>query len=329
MPTIYKKKDLLHFVSEAVQECGWSIIYLNDTHPFKVRIFKNEESINVKIIIYNISHGGGRARAANEYRIQFKEPLVAVESGFKTLILGYYETLNVFAGWDMTKHLGAPGYSASFQIKQENLEKASMYGFSPCDKGNGEIAVAFRPNFFVEYVRSLETLHTFGESARDFKILEEVTEQEITPNAAMVSQVSQLRQKTLQTVSKTQRDNRFRDKIMRAYKNRCAFSGVQLKLVDAAHIVPVSHETSTDDTCNGIALSALYHKAYDKGLVTFNEDYRIVTNSKDILSLRNQNLVGGLDKFMGNLRTVIDVPPAQSDRPNIAYIKTANALRGW
>lgn len=165
MATIFKKYDLLYFVSEAVNESGrWNIIHLNNEHPFKIKIFNDTDSYRVKIIIYNITHGGGKMRAANEYRIQIKEPVLEQEAGYKTLILGYYEALQVFAGWDISKHLGAPGYSASFQIRAENLEKASLSGFSPCDKGNGEIAIAFRPDFFVEYVRNLESLHGFGES---------------------------------------------------------------------------------------------------------------------------------------------------------------------
>jgi putative restriction endonuclease len=329
MPTIFKKKDLLYFISQAINESGWNIIYLNDQHPFRVKIFNNAENYFVKIIIYNISHGGGRARAANEYRIQIKEPILEQESGYKTLILGYYEALQVFAGFDLSKHIGAPGYSASFQIKLENLEKAAISGFSPCDKGNGEIAIAFRPDFFVEYVRNLESLHTFGESKRDFAILEEITEKEIVPNEEMIQQVSAPRQTTVQTISKKQRDNSFRARVLRAYNYRCAFSGIQLKLVDAAHIVPVSYETSSDETSNGIALSSIHHKAYDNGLITFNEKYQIIFDEEKINKLKKISLDGGLDKFKKGLRPIIDVPPALTDRPNVAYIRTANQLRGW
>ncbi len=329
MPTIFKKKDLLYFVSEAVNESGWNIIYLNNEHPFKVKIFNDTESYFVKIIIYNVTHGGGRKRATNEYRIQVKEPRLEQETRYKTLILGYYEPLQVFAGFDLSKHIGAPGYSASFQIRAENLEKASLSGFSPCDKGNGEIAIAFRPDFFVEYVRNLESLHTFGESKQDFTILEEVTEKQIAPNEALIEQVSAPRQTTLQTISKKQRDNSFRARVLRAYNYRCAFSGIQLKLVDAAHIIPVSYETSTDETSNGIALSSIHHKAYDKGLVTFNEKYRIIFNKQEVGKLKEIDLDGGLEKFMKGLRPVIDAPPALTDRPHINFIREANKLRGW
>ena len=329
MATIFKKKDLLYFVAQAINESGWDIIYLNDQHPFKVKIFNHAESHFVKIIIYNISHGGGKKRAANEYRIQIKEPRLEQEPGYKTLILGYYEELQVFAGFDLSKHIGAPGYSASFQIRLENLEKAAISGFSPYDKGNGEIAIAFKPEFFVEYVRNLESLHTFGESQSDFAILEEVTENEIIPNEEMIQQVSIPRQMTVQTISKKQRDNSFRARVLRAYNYRCAFSGIQLKLVDAAHIVPVSYENSSDETSNGIALSSIHHKAYDNGLITFNEKYQIIFDEEKIDKLKAIRLDGGLDKFKKGLRPIIDVPPALTDRPNIAYIRTANQLRGW
>ena len=327
--TIFEKKDLLYFVSDAVNESGWNIIYLNDEHPFKVKIFSDIGSYFVKIIIYNLTHGGGVKRPKNEYRIQMKEPQLGQEAGYKTLILGYYEPLGVFAGFDLSKHLGTPGYSASFQIKEENLAKASLSGFSPCDKGNGEIAIAFRPDFFVEYVRNLESLHTFGESKQDFAILEEITEKEITPNEAVIQQVSASRQTTVQTISKKQRDNSFRARVLRAYNYRCAFTGIQLKLIDAAHIVPVEYETSTDETCNGIALSSIHHKAYDKGLITFNEKYQIVFNNSQTDKLKELHLDGGLDKFLNDLRPIIDAPPALTDRPNVNYIKIANQLRGW
>lgn len=329
MAVIYKKKELLYLISQAVFECGWNIIYLNNEHPFRVKIFNDTESYFVKIIVYNITHGGGSRRAANEYRIQVKEPTIEQEIGYRTLILGYFDILQIFAGWDALKHLGSPGYSASFQIRAENLEQASITGFSPCDKGNEEIAIAFRSDFFVEYVRNLETLHTFGQSKQDIAILEEVTRTEMPPDIEVIQKVSNHRQIVVQMITKKQRDNSFRARVLRAYNYKCAFSGIQLKLVDAAHIVPVSYETSTDETSNGIALSAIHHKAYDKGLITFNDEYRIVVKTSEIHKLRELNLDGGLDKVITNLRPIIDLPPTISDRPNKSFIQIANQLRGW
>lgn len=104
---------------------------------------------------------------------------------------------------------------------------------------------------------------------------------------------------------------------------------MQLKLVDAAHILPVSEPTSTDETSNGIALSALYHRAFDRGLVTLNEQYQIIVHDQKLEKLREIGFDGGTKAFSDLLRPVIIVPPAVNDRPNASFIKEANRLRGW
>ena len=326
MGVLLNKSDLLGLIYQAVSESGWSIIYLSKGHPFNVKVFRGSESYQLRILLYNITHGGNH-RARNEYRIQIMSP-VEMEYGIKVLILGYQEKLGVFAGWDASKHKN-PKYSASFQIKEENLEHASIKGLSLCDKGNEEVAVAFTSGFFMEYVRNLEVIHEFGRSKEDFFILEEVIKSEIEPNQEVLEKVSKQRRKALIAISQRQRDNSFRARVLRAYNNRCAFSGIQLRLVDASHIVPVSADGSTDETSNGIALSSIHHRAYDKGYITFNRKYHIITKEEEIGRLREFNLAGGLDKFLSDLRPIIDVPPSVPDRPNVNYIEKANQLRGW
>ena len=79
----------------------------------------------------------------------------------------------------------------------------------------------------------------------------------------------------------------------------------------------------------GIALSALYHRAYDRGLATFNEQYQIIVSTSEMTKLKEIGFDGGTDKFIKDLRPIINVPPAVNDRPNIAFISEANKLRGW
>jgi putative restriction endonuclease len=328
----HRKYDLLEQIVQAINESGWNVLYGSDTsqHPFVLKIYNQNESHLVRIYIWNLTHGGGAKRPKDEYRIQitgtdeFIQPI-----GEKTLILGWWQDVGVFSGFDFSKHTAKLGASPSFQIREEFLRKAYINGISPCNKGNKEIAIAFRPDFFVEYVRNLEQLHAFGESDTDYAILEEIATQSIDLNDALLTQLSQPRQITVQTINKKLRDNSFKARILTAYSQKCAFSGMQLKLVDAAHIVPVSHSTSSDETCNGMALSALYHRAYDKGLVTVNESYQIIVNNSALSKLKDANLDGGVDMFLKNLRPVILLPPAINDRPNIHFVKEANELRGW
>lgn len=322
---------MLEIILQAVRDDGWNILYLSDPkfHPFRLKIYNETESYNIRIYIWNLTHGGGKARPADEYRVQITGVnQFDQEMGGKTLILGWWNEGEVFAGFDFNKHTGVLGFSPSIQIREEALRKAYVKGISPWTKENQEIAIAFRPDFFVEYVKNLESLHSFGESASDLEILSEVTENPDAVNDTQIAAITAERQMTVTSVKKKIRDISFKSRILTSYNNRCAFCSIQLKLIDAAHIVPVQHD-GTDETSNGIALCALHHRAYDRNLVTFNEEYQILYNEQEFYKLKEIGLDGGADKFIGGLRAIIHLPPTINDRPHVEYIKTANELRGW
>ena len=70
---ILDKKNLNQIVVEAVQTCGWSVIFITSlaSSPFEIRIYNENESLNLKIYIWNLTHGG-KTRSEDEYRIQLK-----------------------------------------------------------------------------------------------------------------------------------------------------------------------------------------------------------------------------------------------------------------
>ncbi len=326
------KDDLLSIIARSISDCGWGVLYLDNPviHPFRLQIYRNDESYRLRIYIWNLTHGGGSARPRSEYRIQitglptsYFEP----EIGGKTLILGWWDDVGVFAGFDYNKHSGLLGSSPSIQIREQYLRNAHVNGFSACDKGNEEIAIAFKPSFFIEYVRDLELLHGFGESEYDLSVLETVAENPYAVNDEEIESTNWTRQIVIQTVKKRLRDSSFQDRVLTAYNYRCAMCGVQLNLVQAAHIVPVSHEDGTDDTSNGMALCALHHYAYDRGLVFVDEDYSIELNQSKVNKLRAISRDKGLEEFTKVLRALILLPPATSDRPHRDYLSIANSLR--
>jgi putative restriction endonuclease len=295
-----------------------------------MQIYRNDDSYRIRVYVWNLTHGGGTARPKNEYRIQIaslNENRFEPEIGGKTLILGWWNEAEVFAGFDFNKHSDFLGSSPSIQIREESLRNAHIKGFFPCNKGNQEIAIAFKPNFFVEYVKNLESLHSFGNSEGDFKILEAVAEEPQAINDSALMQTSYTRRTTIVSIRKKLRDTSFQERVLTAYGHRCAICGIQLNLVQAAHIVPVSHEQGTDLTSNGIALCALHHYAYDRGLVYVDEDYSIKVNERETMQLKTITRDGGLDKFVEGLRALILLPPSIPDRPYAEYICIANKLR--
>ena len=75
----------------------------------------------------------------------------------------------------------------------------------------------------------------------------------------------------------------FRTMILQNYENKCAITGINVPdLLIASHIIPWADSTAEQRLApeNGICLSALYDKAFDRGLITISpDDYRITLSS--------------------------------------------------
>ncbi|MBM3855597.1 MAG: hypothetical protein FJ399_21005, partial [Verrucomicrobia bacterium] len=76
------------------------------------------------------------------------------------------------------------------------------------------------------------------------------------------------------------RDAAFRRAVAIAYDDACAVCGLQdvmgkARFVQACHIFP-HHLEGADDIRNGIALCQNHHEAFDGGLFTLDEDYRLM-----------------------------------------------------
>lgn len=79
------------------------------------------------------------------------------------------------------------------------------------------------------------------------------------------------------------RGSLFKREIPKIYNNTCCISGmridatISISMVDACHIVPFS--VSYDDTVsNGIALCPNLHRAFDRGLIAIDENYKVVVS---------------------------------------------------
>lgn len=70
----------------------------------------------------------------------------------------------------------------------------------------------------------------------------------------------------------------FREVILAIYRNRCSLTGIDLPEVNrASHIIGWAERAETRmDPRNGICLSATYDAAFDRKLITFDDDFRLV-----------------------------------------------------
>lgn len=80
----------------------------------------------------------------------------------------------------------------------------------------------------------------------------------------------------------------FRRAVLSSYRGRCCMSGVEEpRLLVASHIVPWSKDKKNRlNPSNGLCLSAIHDRAFDKGMITVSEDFRVVVSSR-LLSSNN------------------------------------------
>ena len=78
------------------------------------------------------------------------------------------------------------------------------------------------------------------------------------------------------------KQNFFRRAVLSSYRGRCCMSGLSdARLLVASHIVPWSKDKANRlNPSNGLCLSAIHDRAFDKGLITLTDDFKIVISEE-------------------------------------------------
>ena len=119
-----------------------------------------------------------------------------------------------------------------------------------------------------------------------------------------------------QLVSRKVRDANFRRHVRNAYNNTCAVTGLHLingggrPEVQAAHIRSVEQD-GPDTVRNGIALTGTAHWLFDRGLMSFSDDYQIL--------LSPHGVPDGLEKLILPTRSLL-LPAEALQRPHSSYL---------
>lgn len=328
MPAIAPER-FVTAITNAISDSGYTgnLISPVRRHPRRFVVVGQNANFTLSVYAWTLTFGG-RPSLANEYRIQMtsvQSPL-QMGSGGPTILIGYEPDLNLFAGFDVRRHRTFTSGSPSVQIDRPALQRAETEGLSFHRKSNDEVAIGIRPDMFVAYAMNATVLHRYGTESNVLRLLNCAIHQEALP-AQETQALTQERQRVVTDVSRWTRDAGFKRNVLFAYGNRCAVTRLQLRLVDAAHIVPVGVPGSVDQVRNGIALSPTYHRAFDAGLVYLDEQHRMRMNEGRLNALQGLNLAGGVDAFRQPLGQQIFLPPDVNQRPLVDFIRRANAIR--
>ncbi len=332
--------DLVRNFIDTLERYSATVIRTTVTsqRPARIRVITGDGVTDCILFLWTITPGGGGAgvRPANERRIQMTNvnaarlPLVP---GVRTLLGGWSQEYGVYAFWDARRHVEFSLGSPSLQVDAHTLETAGTVGIGtqlrPTREGQ-EVVVAVAPGSLLWYVQNGLPLHNSEQDAPAVIDLIDASPEEEREflDSAQTEDESARRFDIIEMV-RAYRDARFRPDVLQAYAYKCAVCECDLKLVEAAHIVPVTHPSSTDNVTNGLALCRLHHGAYDNSLLGVRTDYSIIINPDMTRRLRAIGLDTSLDVFRSRLPERIRVPTSIEARPSAENLRLGLQIRLW
>lgn len=100
-------------------------------------------------------------------------------------------------------------------------------------------------------------------------------------------------------IEQRQKQSVFRRKVLKNFDSKCCLSGIrESDLLVASHVIPWKSSVKTRlNPSNGLCLSVFYDKLFDRGYISFNDEFEVVaTNERSTLS---KELQANLDSIAG------------------------------
>ena len=111
----------------------------------------------------------------------------------------------------------------------------------------------------------------------------------------------------------------FRERVIRAYRERCALCRLNHpELLDAAHITADSDPNGLPVVSNGLSLCKLHHAAFDRLFFAVTPDYRIHVRPSILAESDGPMLVVGLQQINGQQIELPSKPGLRPDRDRLA-----------
>ena len=168
--------------------------------------------------------------------------------------------------------------------KDESVWCIENIPISYLQKGYCSAALKSYQEFLVEYNYEQEVLAVFDEyKGGESEIIEKLDIDINYPEFLIEGLDKQQGREVVRSVSVRSNQNVFRKMILKIYNQTCCITGLDIPEVNrASHIIPWAKDASKRlDPRNGLCLSATYDAAFDRNLISLDEDYRVIL-SKDI-----------------------------------------------
>jgi putative restriction endonuclease len=306
---------------ELAADGGFVRIQLNGTNYF--------------FILREVTDSGNNRPNEDENRIQFgisvwREGKLRHNRGETVLVLGYSPKTDTFTTWSPSHEFGKA---------RKGKRQVSVYSrFSSQNKAIRDGIASYRPEKNVATLTISSTL--LGAYIENYKIFHSLSDKSLLAFGSKLSKfisrgttgslaVPKAGKKLKVTITRTAfaRSDSFRRGVLATYRQTCCVCGLQLKLVEAAHILPHSHPDSTDQITNGLALCALHHAAFDYDLLQISPTLIVGCNKEIGDFLRAAGLSAELDTAITqHVGKKLRSPILAADKPSKDFIQKRNDL---
>ena len=319
------KTDLFYVLFDALRQHTENVYFIDGDNPYRFSF--NDEVLCV--FIANV-HSAGRSDS-DEFRIQCPSNLPVTMRGSQAngeniLVLGYSADTNAFSAWDPQRIVARNPITTQFSIytRLSRMRDTRTQEFTSYKDSNGQIVVMLQAEFIGFYAENSTALHLATN-----RQLRRVASGYRRFQAGNLRRTMTINRRKIEITRRTYpRSPLFRQGVLDAYDHQCAMCGIQLDLVEAAHIVPHSHPQGIDNVSNGLALCSLHHRSYDLGLVYVTEDYSIHLNSDRLHHLSQVGRANGLRRYRKMHRDELILPSADGLLPAPDYLVMGNRIRG-
>lgn len=306
------RKDRIERLVKGIEDGGGAVAPGFDPQGQPMAIVIDGEPL--RIFSWGISPGGA-GRPPDEYRVQTTRPgdMPLLDSGQRTLLLGYHEGLDVFAAWDVRMHPN-PKSSDSLQVPLGVLEAAAEEGFvshARTVRSGTEVVAAFQPEELRAYLQMAARLPGPDAGEAEIRASARAGSGEPVPVEELPAGVE--RQRRIREIEENVRDARFRRQVIAAYGGRCAFCGFGGGLAQAAHIEGVG-KGGPDLVVNGLAACPTHHAAFDRGLITVGAGHAIEVNEEKLRAHGCDD--AEVESFSAALRASLALPAAAANHPD-------------
>lgn len=222
-----------------------------------------------------VNNVGGSGKAASYLRA-----LELLEEMLKSLKTGFEDCQDIWAVSSPERLIQLRG--RVLEEQKLGVESAWMLEGMPVSYlRNGYCAAALTQliEFLVQRGFSEKVLRLVNANTDDeLALVKALNIVPLVPDSFVFDAKSHDGKERLQTIKTRIGQQTFRDMVLKIYQNRCCLTGIDLPEVNrASHIIGWAERAETRmDPRNGLCLSATYDAAFDRKLITFDDDYRMV-----------------------------------------------------